>query len=115
MLISGLRYVPDYLDHTTHDRLIAAVDAQRWLTSIDHGVQIYGYHYSHRDRVAFRIGALPEWAQELAERLRNDGLLPNLADQMVANEYQPGAGIFAMSIRRCSATPSHRSALVRRA
>jgi alkylated DNA repair dioxygenase AlkB len=95
MPISGLRYVPDYLAESAHDQLLAAVDSERWLTSVDHGVQVYGYHYSHKERAAFRIGELPEWAHALAVRLRTDGLLPSVADQMVANEYQPGTGIFA--------------------
>jgi alkylated DNA repair dioxygenase AlkB len=93
--IPGLRYVADYLDRPTHDRLFTAVDAEPWQTTIDHRVQIHGYNYSRRERAAFRIGPLPEWGVELAERLRDDGLLPEVANQIVANDYQPGAGIFA--------------------
>src|SRR4051794_35427991 len=37
--IPGLRYVPEYIDGTAHDRLLADVDAQPWLTSVDHRVQ----------------------------------------------------------------------------
>jgi alkylated DNA repair dioxygenase AlkB len=95
MPISGLRYVPDYLDRTAHDRLVAAVDAEPWLASTGHRVQIYGYRYRHADHAVFRIGGLPAWARELAQRLHRDGLLPGVADQMVANEYEPGQGIFA--------------------
>jgi alkylated DNA repair dioxygenase AlkB len=36
----------------------------------------------------------PPWATDLAVRLRRDGLLPDNPDQMVANDYQPGSGIF---------------------
>jgi alkylated DNA repair dioxygenase AlkB len=93
--IGGLQYVPEYLDRATHDRLLAAVDSHPWQMSVDHGVQIYGYHYNHRRRTACRIGELPQWASDLAVRLWRDGLLPNVPDQMVANEYRPGSGMFA--------------------
>jgi alkylated DNA repair dioxygenase AlkB len=93
-LIQGLHYVTEYLDHDTHDRLLAAVDAQPWLTSVDRGVQIYGYTYVHAKRAILRIGELPVWSQELAARLQRDGLMPALPDQLVVNDYQPGCGIF---------------------
>jgi alkylated DNA repair dioxygenase AlkB len=93
--IRGLQYVPEYLDAAAHDRLLAELDSQPWLMSVDHRVQIYGYNYSHADRAAFRIGDLPEWGTELAVRLRDDALLPKVPDQLVANDYPPGSGIFA--------------------
>jgi alkylated DNA repair dioxygenase AlkB len=93
--ILGLRCVPEYLDPETHDRLLAAVDAHLWLTSVDHRVQIYGYRYSHARREAYRIGELPPWARDLAERLWRDGLAPKVPDQVVANDYPPGSGMFA--------------------
>jgi alkylated DNA repair dioxygenase AlkB len=94
-IIAGLQYVPEYLDPATHDRLLTAVDAQPWQMSVDHGVQIYGYRYNHTHREAIRIGELPAWAADLAGRLHRDGLLPAVPDQLVANDYPPGAGIFA--------------------
>jgi alkylated DNA repair dioxygenase AlkB len=93
--IAGLRCVPEYLDSETHGRLLAAVDLHPWQMSVDHGVQVYGYHYDHARRAAYRIGELPQWASDLAVCLCRDGLLPSVPDQMVANEYQPGTGIFA--------------------
>jgi alkylated DNA repair dioxygenase AlkB len=93
--IVGLQYVPEYLDRETHDRLLAAVDLHPWQMSVDHGVQVYGYHYNHAKRAGYRIGELPPWAGDLAVRLWRDGLLPNVPDQMVANDYRPGSGIFA--------------------
>ena len=93
--ITGLRYVPEYLDEETHQQLLAAADVQPWIRSVDHGVQMYGYRYHHATRSAFRIGELPSWAGDLAVRLWRDGLMPRVPDQMVANEYPPGAGIFA--------------------
>jgi len=36
---------------------------------------------------------LPAWAQDLAARFERDGLMPELADQLVVNDYAPGRGI----------------------
>jgi alkylated DNA repair dioxygenase AlkB len=94
-LIAGLRYIPEYLDEETHQQLLAAADAQPWLQSVGHGVQMYGYRYHHATRSGFRIGELPSWAGDLAVRMWRDGLMLRVPDQMVANEYPPGAGIFA--------------------
>ena len=92
--IAGLRYIPEYLDSETHRRLLTAVDQQPWQTSVDHGVQVYGFHYNHREQAAYRIAELPQWASDLAECLYRDGLVPSVPNQLVANEYQPGTGIF---------------------
>jgi alkylated DNA repair dioxygenase AlkB len=93
--VQGLQYVPDFLDRSTHDSLLASVDLAPWLWSVDHGVQIYGYRYQHSTRSVFRIGELPSWSTDLALRLHGDGFLPSVPDQMVVNNYKPGSGIFA--------------------
>jgi alkylated DNA repair dioxygenase AlkB len=93
--IRGLQYVPEYLNARAHGRLLAEVDSQPWLTSVGHRVQIYGYNYSHAKSSVFRIGDLPQWVTDLAARLCDDGLLPKVPNQMVANDYPPGSGIFA--------------------
>jgi len=93
-VIAGITYVPAYLDQETHDRLLAAVDECPWQTSVDHGVQVYGYSYNHRVRAAYKIGELPDWAAGLAERLCRDGYVAPTPNQLVANAYPPGTGIF---------------------
>jgi alkylated DNA repair dioxygenase AlkB len=92
--IPGLRYIRAYLESATHDRLFDVVDAEPWLMSVDHRVQIYGYGYHHAKRAAHRVRDLPPWACDLAERLCRDGLVPAVADQLVVNDYPPGTGIF---------------------
>jgi alkylated DNA repair protein alkB family protein 6 len=93
--IRGLQYVPEYLNAAAQDRLLAEVDSQRWLLSADHRVQVYGYSYNHAKRAVVRTVELPGWATDLAVRLCDDGLLPKVPDQMVANDYPPGSGLFA--------------------
>src|SRR5262245_27453033 len=92
--IPGLRYQPDYLESAVHDRVLAVVDEEPWLMSVDHRVQIYGYGYGHAKRAAHRVRGLPEWAHELATQLCRDGIVPDLPDQLVVNDYAPGTGIF---------------------
>jgi hypothetical protein len=93
-LIPGLRYVAEYLDQETHDRLLAAADAEPWQWLGERRVQAHGYSYSQAKGI-YRIGELPTWASEVAMRLWRDGLMPAIADQMIVNEYEPGSGILA--------------------
>ena len=93
--IEGLRYVPDYLDQATHDSLLSLVDLHPWLWTVDHRFQAYGYRYHHPTRSVLPIGELPGWASELAIRLRRDGLVPAVPNQMVVNDYEAGSGFFA--------------------
>ena len=93
-MIAGLKYVPDYLDQHTHDRLLTEVDQHPWRMSVDHNVQVYGYSYNHPRREAVPIGELPPWATSLALRLQHDGHIERIPHQLVVNDYPPGVGIF---------------------
>lgn len=95
-MIPGLTYLPDYLDPTDHDDLIRCIDASAWLNLLKRRVQHYGYLYNYKAKsvsAADYLGALPTWAQTLADRLYIDGYMTQPADQMVVNEYLPGQGI----------------------
>jgi alkylated DNA repair dioxygenase AlkB len=91
-MIPGLRYVPGYLDAMAHETLLAAVDAGPWRDFGGRRGQIYGYSY-HHTMGAYRVEDLPPWALELASRLQRDRLMPDLADQLIVNDYAPGWGI----------------------
>lgn len=43
----------------------------------------------------FESGRCPNGPWSWLAGCHKDGLLPGIADQMVANDYQPGSGIFA--------------------
>jgi alkylated DNA repair dioxygenase AlkB len=92
-MISGLRYIPGYLDEAAHEALLAAVDAGDWRPFAQRRGQIYGYSYHHTKGGVYRTDDLPPWAQKLAERLERDGVMPERADQMIVNEYVAGQGI----------------------
>ncbi len=94
--ISGLRYVGDYLDEAREKGLIEEIDRQSWLTELRRRVQHYGYRYDYKGRkvtAEMYLGPLPGWLLPLCEELKERGLMPRVADQVIVNEYEPGQGI----------------------
>jgi alkylated DNA repair dioxygenase AlkB len=94
--IPGLTYLPDYIDAAHEERLLAVIDRQTWLTDLARCVQHYGYRYDYKGRKVdpeMYLGPLPDWAAEIAVRLRQEGWFAEQADQVIVNEYQPGQGI----------------------
>lgn len=94
--VDGLLYIPNYITADQHDRLVGVIDAQEWRLDLTRRTQQYGYLYEHRARTAnlsARLGDLPEWLQELARQMGRDGIAPDMPDQAIINEYEPGQGI----------------------
>jgi alkylated DNA repair dioxygenase AlkB len=97
-IISGLTYIADFIDASAEALLIQTIDAQPWITELKRRVQHYGWRYDYKARSAtndLRIGALPDWLQCYAVRLQQAGYFPEMPDQVIINEYQPGQGISA--------------------
>ncbi len=95
-VIGGLQYVENYIDEHQHDWALARIDEQRWLDDLKRRVQHYGFKYDYRARkvdMDMHIGELPEWLNRLSEKLYEDGYMPEVADQVIVNEYKPGQGI----------------------
>ena len=92
-MVSGLRYIPRYLDVAAHDSLLAHVDAAEWRDFGERRAQIYGYSYHYLKGGIYRVEDLPPWADDLAARFERDGLMTDLADQLVVNDYAAGRGI----------------------
>lgn len=94
--IGGLRYVENYIDEHQHDRLLTWIDEQQWLNDLKRRVQHYGFKYDYKARkvhLDMRMGDLPEWLKRLSHKLYKDGHMPEVADQVIVNEYEPGQGI----------------------
>ena len=94
--ISGLRYVEDYIDERQHDWALARIDKHPWLDDLKRRVQHYGFKYDYKARKVdrdMRIGELPEWLKRLSHQLHKDRYMPEVADQVIVNEYLPGQGI----------------------
>lgn len=94
--VEGLRYVPDFVTGEQHDRLLREIEANEWRTDLRRRVQHYGFRYDYKSRSvdhSMRIGDLPPWAAELADRLLAERYFPERPDQLIVNEYEPGQGI----------------------
>ena len=94
--IDGFRYVEDYISEYQHDWLLAEIDKYEWLDDLKRRVQHYGFKYNYKARkvdLNMRIGELPEWLKKLSQMLHDDKYMPEVADQVIINEYKPGQGI----------------------
>lgn len=94
--IEGLNYVKDFISSHEHDNILKQIDNSEWLNDLKRRVQHYGYKYDYKKRnidYSMRIGDLPSWAMQIAEKIYNSGLTTHLADQVIVNEYQVGQGI----------------------
>ena len=94
--ISGLTYIPDFIEGNEQARLLEIIDQQQWSIKEQRRLQEYGYKYDF-EKGSFvsssYLGNLPDWIQSVAQRLFEDGLIANVPDQVIVNEYQPGQGI----------------------
>jgi alkylated DNA repair dioxygenase AlkB len=96
--IRGLVYLPRFLPTEEQGRVLAEIDNGLWLGDLRRRVQHYGYKYDYRARIinhSMRVGPLPPFAADVAERLMSRGLINEFPDQAIVNEYQPGQGIGA--------------------
>ena len=96
--VPGLLYIENYITADEHGALLADVDNGLWLDDLKRRVQHYGFKYNYRARkvdMSMRVGELPEWLKSLSEKLHQDEYMPEVADQVIVNEYLPGQGISA--------------------
>lgn len=96
--ISGLIFLPNYISQHHHDWLLEQIDAQPWDTTLKRRVQHYGYRYDYKARRVSAeqyLGQLPDWLARIASQLYQDGLIGDVPDQVIINEYHPGQGIAA--------------------
>lgn len=94
--VPGLIYVSGFLGPNEQAETLAAVDSAEWSNDLKRRVQHYGWRYDYTNRRVSKdmdIGELPRWADDLAERLHAEGLLPWIADQVIVNEYLENQGI----------------------
>ena len=94
--IPGLKYIPDFLSTEEEEELVKIIDSHPWNTDLRRRVQHYGWRYDYKARrvdPSMFLGYLPEWAGKLARRLASEGLVPQLPDQLIVNEYTAEQGI----------------------
>ena len=96
MPIQGLQLIQDIITPEYHDYLLAVIDQQPWITDMRRRVQHYGYRYDYKSRsvdASQFLGALPVWCRPFLEQLQHAGLVEQVPDQLIINEYEPGQGI----------------------
>jgi len=94
--ISGLTYMPNFVTPKEHEVLWNAIDKEEWQIDLKRRVQHYGWKYDYKARsidYSMYLGELPDWGKPIAERLYTYELFPEVPDQMIVNEYEPGQGI----------------------
>lgn len=94
--ISGFTYIVDYISIEQQNQLLNILDQQAWSTRLKRRVQHYGYRYDYKNGTlasSSYLGALPDWAEGIVRKLTANGLTPNIPDQIIVNEYEPGQGI----------------------
>lgn len=96
MEIDGLTYLANYLNNQQQAELWQIIYQQPWLSDLKRRTQHYGYKYDYKARkvdFSMYLGALPNWVQNLASRLYQEGFLYHIPDQAIINEYEAGQGI----------------------
>ena len=103
--IQGLYYEPGFLTPEQQAQAILRVDAAQdeWRSDLSRRTQHYGWRYDYRARVItpdMYLGQLPDWLQEIADRLRGrmvhpDGtpMFDRAPEQVIVNEYVGAQGI----------------------
>jgi alkylated DNA repair dioxygenase AlkB len=94
--IPGLVYVSNFLTEAQESELVGLIDTGEWSNVLKRRVQHFGWRYDYKSREidsSMRLGPLPQWAMALAKRLKDEGLLPHVADQVIVNEYVRNQGI----------------------
>jgi alkylated DNA repair dioxygenase AlkB len=97
-VISGLGYIPDFIDKNTEAELLQTIDAQPWKYDLKRRVQHYGYVYDYKARnvtIESKLGDIPQWLQVYCEKLKDYRFFEQTPDQVIVNEYQIGQGISA--------------------
>ena len=96
--ISGLVYHSEFITEAEEKELLACIDRAEWSTELRRRVQHYGWRYDYKQRQideSMHLGPLPQWAQDLAQRLVSKDWLKDLPDQVIVNEYCCDQGISA--------------------
>lgn len=96
--IPGLILYRGLLDPDEQAAILAVIDTEPWRDDLKRRVQHYGYRYDYKARAVdqtMRVGDLPPFAEDIARRMLDLGLISELPDQMIVNEYRPGQGISA--------------------
>ena len=94
--VPGLTYVPNFLSDVEEAEIVREIDRHVWSEELKRRVQHYGFRYDYKAGQVdhtMRIGPLPDWATDVAQRLVEQRLLPEMPNQVIVNEYVREQGI----------------------
>ena len=97
--VKGLHIINRFLPKDAEQAVIRRVDAdaEAWRSDLRRRVQHHGWRYDYKARAItpdMYLGQLPDYLQELAQRLYDEtNLFPQTPTQVIINEYLPGQGI----------------------
>ncbi len=93
-IISGLTFIPNFIDENTEQQLLNFFNNQVWSTDLSRRTQHYGFIYDYKIKnVNSLITApkIPDILKDIFEDLKD---FKDLKDfQVIINEYLPGQGI----------------------
>jgi alkylated DNA repair dioxygenase AlkB len=92
--IPGLKYVNDIITAIEEEQLLYYIDKQPWNTALSRRTQHYGYTYDYKLKCSVPTTPIPAWCYFLMTRLVERGILSELPNQLIVNEYKPGQGIY---------------------
>ena len=94
--IQGLLFIQDFITIAEEKQFIKTIEKQVWDNSLKRRVQHYGYRYDYQARNVTEdmyLGKLPKWLNNVASKIKEDGLCEVVPDQVIINEYKPGQGV----------------------
>jgi len=93
--INGLLLRNDFLTVSEEHHLLDHIYSNPWDTSLKRRVQHYGYRYDYKSKVVDNslFEKLPDWIENLKEKILNYFDFDYSFNQVIINEYEPGQGI----------------------
>lgn len=102
--ISGLRYIENWIDPKYGSDLIKLIDSKKWEQILIRRTQHYGAKFDYLKRKNFLsvlniyekqkdIEEMPEFLKIIGTRLVEEGIFPEIPNQVTISEYLPGHGI----------------------
>ena len=101
---AGVIYKPGFMTSAQCDSLLGSIGGRPWMNDLKRRVQHYGWRYDYSSRFItenMKAEPLPDFIQDVAERLRRRGWFTQTPDQVIVNEYEPGQGIAPHVDRDC--------------
>jgi alkylated DNA repair protein alkB family protein 8 len=93
--VPGLLLYHDFISESMEDELMAEIDSQTWVVDYDRRLQYYGYRNELEapySLIRFPV-LMPPLIHKLSETIVEHKIVSIQPDQVIINEYYPGAGL----------------------